>query len=437
MSKRIFSAILASLFILSSFGIGLGTVYAGALSSGDFTYTVSDGKVYITGYTGSAADITIPAALDGQAVYGIADEAFVGKNFTSVTISEGIQTLGNYVFEQCRNMTSIALPDSLTAIGTLCFNQDAVLPSIRIPKNVSSLGAYLFRDCTALKTVTVDDANANFKSVSNVIYSKDGKTLVVYPQALDSTSYTVLAGTETIARTAFVASSLTSVTLPDSLVKISSNAFSESKHLTAVTIPSGTTSIGQGAFSSCTSLTRADISASVESIDSTAFSRTASDFAIYGYNYSYAEAYANKNSIAFVSTGSFGTLIDTVVSAISSLGWHMTLDKKSDVEAIREAYDTLRYDTPQSYVTNYLKLQSAEKELAALEAGTSIPDYTLGDVDGDGSVTVSDVVELRGLIMDAHFDDRQSWASDLSMDNSITVSDVVSLRGLIMTGASY
>lgn len=65
---------------------------------------------------------------------------------------------------------------------------------------------------------------------------------------------------------------LTSVTIPNSVTSIGRNAFTASTSLTRVTIPSSVTSIGNDAFTYCTSLTRVTIPSSVTSIGSGAFS---------------------------------------------------------------------------------------------------------------------------------------------------------------------
>ena len=58
-----------------------------------------------------------------------------------------------------------------------------------------------------------------------------------------------------------------------------------------------------------------------------------------------------------------------------------------------------------------------------------------GDVDGDGEVTVSDVVELRKLIVKGSCTDRELAAGNLDdSDSDLTVSDVVALRALIVQG---
>ena len=55
----------------------------------DFTYTNINGTITITGYTGTAAVVTIPSTIDGLPVVTIGngvESAFYGTNVTSVII---------------------------------------------------------------------------------------------------------------------------------------------------------------------------------------------------------------------------------------------------------------------------------------------------------------------------------------------------------------
>ncbi|MGI6269350.1 MAG: CHAP domain-containing protein [Candidatus Howiella sp.] len=60
----------------------------------------------------------------------------------------------------------------------------------------------------------------------------------------------------------------------------------------------------------------------------------------------------------------------------------------------------------------------------------------LGDVNEDGSVTVSDVVELRKQIISGSGSSDLSSLGDMDQNNSLTVSDVVALRNYIISGVA-
>lgn len=61
-----------------------------------------------------------------------------------------------------------------------------------------------------------------------------------------------------------------------------------------------------------------------------------------------------------------------------------------------------------------------------------IPGVILGDVNEDKSVTVTDIVMLRGFIAgDILPTDNQFKAGDINEDGQLTVTDIVALRGII------
>ena len=56
--------------------LDVGTAMAD--TCGDYEYWAWDGKATVTGYTGHATELTIPAELDGNKVTSIGDYAFKG-----------------------------------------------------------------------------------------------------------------------------------------------------------------------------------------------------------------------------------------------------------------------------------------------------------------------------------------------------------------------
>lgn len=92
----------------------------------------------------------------------IPNHAFESCNaLTSITVPEGITTIGTAAFAGCTQASSITLPDSLVTIGDRAFmcsidGDNENLTSLTIPENVETIGASAFYGYTALTTVTVE-----------------------------------------------------------------------------------------------------------------------------------------------------------------------------------------------------------------------------------------------------------------------------------------
>ena len=83
-------------------------------TSGDYRYTLlPGGGAEITDYTGKAAQLTVPAQLDGHLVRRIGNEAFDSCRFlTAIILPEGLESIGDYAFAGCP-LASITLPEGL------------------------------------------------------------------------------------------------------------------------------------------------------------------------------------------------------------------------------------------------------------------------------------------------------------------------------------
>lgn len=91
-------------------------------------------------------------------------------------------------------------------------------------------------------------------------------TVVVIPSKINGITV------ETIGHTAFRYSSVTSVTIPDSVTFISDSAFAYCSKLTNISIPNSVTSIGFSAFGGCTKLESITLPSSLRSISEALFS---------------------------------------------------------------------------------------------------------------------------------------------------------------------
>lgn len=125
----------------------------GGGQEGDWRYTYDSGtnSVTIHIYVGTDANVTTPMTLGGHAVTAIGDCCFQNiqgsqVNLKSVTISEGITTIGQGAFANCDNLASVSLPNSLVSIGIQVFLNCPSLTSITIPSSVTSIGDWAFQN---------------------------------------------------------------------------------------------------------------------------------------------------------------------------------------------------------------------------------------------------------------------------------------------------
>lgn len=206
-------------------------------------------------YCSSIISVTI-----GNGVTSIGDFAFYGcTNLESVTIPVSIATIGHSAFFNCTNLENLTIPDSVTSIDDLAFYNCTSLESVTIPDSVITIGEGVFELCSNLVSVTIPD------SITTICtYTFGGCT--------NLTRVTIPDSVTTIGNYAFgLCQSLESVTIPDSVKNIGDRAFYVCRSLKSITIPDGVTSIGAYAFYCCDSLESIAIPDSVTSIGESAF----------------------------------------------------------------------------------------------------------------------------------------------------------------------
>ena len=120
-------------------------------------------------------------------------------------------------------------------------------------------------------------------------------------------------------------SSLTSVTIPNSVTSIGAGAFSGCSGLTSVTIPNSVTSIGQHAFEDCSGLTEINVdenNTAYSSIDGVLFNKSQTELVCYPGGKQ--GAYTIPNSVTSIGNSAFwgctGLTSVTIPNSVTSIG---------------------------------------------------------------------------------------------------------------------
>ena len=99
---------------------------------------------------------------------------------------------------------------------------------------------------------------------------------------------------------------------------------------------------------------------------------------------------------------------------------------------VKVSDDMQNGDYPIIFRNVELSSTKAKERQSYVKSTVSISSYKLGDVDNDGSVTVSDVVFTSSYILDGNPSPFNKAAADIDGDGEVTVSDVVQICTIIL-----
>lgn len=77
---------------------------------------------------------------------------------TSITIPEGVTSIGTYAFYNCAKLTSLVLPENITSIGSYAFWNCRILTSLVAPNGVKTIGERAFQWCSSLASLTLPES---------------------------------------------------------------------------------------------------------------------------------------------------------------------------------------------------------------------------------------------------------------------------------------
>lgn len=143
------------------------------IPSGSIYYESTSGSIKWSFYTNGA--LVISPAITGQSVHmaSYANQstpwASYIPNITSITISDGILTIGEYAFANMTAVTSVNIGQSTTSIGAYAFSGCTKLQQLTFTAHTRTVGDCAFQNCNSLSRVNTP-LTINQMTISNVSY---------------------------------------------------------------------------------------------------------------------------------------------------------------------------------------------------------------------------------------------------------------------------
>lgn len=279
----------------------------------------------VTDYLSVEYDIVIPDVYQGKPVREIGEAAFRYRTIDSLTLPGSLRKIGKDAFlglSSDSRLTDLVIPEGVEEIDDGAFLYCPTLTSVSLPKSLKKLGSGVFHLDSSIKKIKVAHDSEYFLTENNILYSKDKKSLYVYPAGLNFTSFDLPKEVERIENYAFYGNkvltaitipanselkvigfrslaaitnlnnlrlekatklteigelalsedpSLLKITLPASLTKLSSGLFKGDSHLVNVVINGAYTEIPDECFNQCAKLTSVTLNNAITKIGKSAF----------------------------------------------------------------------------------------------------------------------------------------------------------------------
>ncbi len=267
----------------------------------------------------------------------------------------------------------ITVEEGITHIGASAFFPCTKAESITLPSTLTSIGAMAFRSCESVTELIIPDS---VTTIGNWAFGYCyGLTELIIPDSVTELGATAFRD----------CISLTNIVLPKGITAIGNSMFSFCSALTTVTLPEGITSIGNYAFSFCENLTEIVIPKNVTAIGQGAFGGCVS---------------LTKVTVLSRNTVFNGDLFNSAQGSMN--GATLYGYAGSTTEAYAEAY--------------------------GLPFVPLAVDFVVGDIDGDGTVDISDVILLfRYSMMPDLYTITYAGDPDFIKDGAVNINDAILL----------
>ncbi len=174
-------------------------------------------------------------------VTSIGNSAFRESSVLSVNIPANVKMIGDSAFRGCKSLSSVTFSEGLETISQNAFNACENLTVIDLPASIGEVGAGAFFQCGKLTSVTFAPGSKQVKMGDNLFGNCYYLMKVTLPKSVDRISEGMFINCQMLA----------GVEIPQGAESIDPSAFASCYRFTTVIIPNSVTSIGMSAFSAC------------------------------------------------------------------------------------------------------------------------------------------------------------------------------------------
>ncbi len=263
------------------------------------------------------------------------DENLNGWVFKSFNGNAGTKELRiDYVRDRNGNGPDETKP--VLAVAAYAVNADEYAEQLFIGPSVQHIEETSFYNMKKLQRVTVDPANRQYKDVDGVLFTGDGKTLLLYPAcygqqpAEKKDEYTYPAA----------------YTVPEGVERIATFAFLKNEHIRDLTLPQGLRSIGDMTFFGCKNLGTYEYDADAD--------------ALLGTGFTLPEGLEEIGSDAFSKCGGIAPLI-YIPASVKEIGHHAFFDCIGIRDVLLGAPDEKALELGESWLPKSIKKGAIRK----------------------------------------------------------------------------
>ena len=269
-------------------------------------------------YQSGLTKLTIPSNIKS-----IEELAFNMSKISKLELSEGLRTIKDEAFGNCFGLTEISLPNSLTDLEGSVFIGCSSLRDIAIPNNVVKIDSMAFYWCSSLESITIGKSVKKISSTSFIgcdnlktinYNAENASETVVYNSSSNSVSkifdyletLNIGASVRVIPEYLFAFTNIKDLKMEYGVTDIGRFAFLGCSSLTSITIPDSVKTIGSYAFYNCTAATNLTVGENVEEMGKYCF-RNCNNISTVDYN----AKDASKTIVFDSSTNTVSTLFSS------------------------------------------------------------------------------------------------------------------------------